>query len=258
MCTVSWLHQPGGYEVFFSRDERRDRAVAEPPRLHGGADCSWICPRDPQGGGTWIFGNSRGLAACILNAYIEAGRSPSGRELRSRGLLLSGTTSAGSLEEFGAMLEESVAVSRHAACILLAIEPSGAAGAWMWTEDRLHRLRTPVHPPMTTSSFDAARVRRLRHEQFESIVTRGAPDSAVLQRYHECPGRTADAGTVRMSRPDARTVSLTRLACRGGALFMEYAEREGDGGFFPPVRCDLNCKPIRAGEILHPAPPAPC
>lgn len=49
MCTVTWQLQPtGGYEVGFSRDDQRRRALAEPPALRPAEDttarASWSPP----------------------------------------------------------------------------------------------------------------------------------------------------------------------------------------------------------------------
>jgi len=70
MCTVTWQPLTGaGYEVVFSRDEQRSRALAEGPGYRTAGKLLIISPRDPQGGGTWIFANEKGYTGCILNRY---------------------------------------------------------------------------------------------------------------------------------------------------------------------------------------------
>ena len=70
MCTLTYLLNERGYELFFNRDEQRSRLLAEPPKLnkvnksHGA-----IYPIDPQGGGTWIAVNEQGLSLALLNNY---------------------------------------------------------------------------------------------------------------------------------------------------------------------------------------------
>ena len=52
MCTLTWWRESAGsYEVYFNRDERKTRAMAEPPRLREREGVSFLAPIDPDGGG---------------------------------------------------------------------------------------------------------------------------------------------------------------------------------------------------------------
>lgn len=231
MCTVSWNVHPEGYDLFFSRDEQRNRVVAQPPRKNIGEEVAWVAPYDPQGGGTWILANSHGLTVCILNAYTSD-HSPTGNiPTTSRGTIPTALSDAGTIEACHQRLEQCVEEKRYAAFFLFCLSPSGQAANWLWNGNTLDRTSGFVHPPITTSSYESESVCRARLDAFQSI-TRDAPLSSLqLLHFHQCPGETACAETVRMSRPDACTVSLTHVTLQNKKLQMAYAEREGDAGF---------------------------
>src|SRR5262249_50292824 len=53
VCPLSFRLERGGFELWFSRDERRSRAPARPPALTHTGGTQVLAPRDPEGGGTW-------------------------------------------------------------------------------------------------------------------------------------------------------------------------------------------------------------
>ena len=69
MCTVSWCQRSAGYTLFFNRDESKDRSEGLPPRSHNEGSETYVCTRDPDGGGTWLLANSHGLTLGLLNYY---------------------------------------------------------------------------------------------------------------------------------------------------------------------------------------------
>ena len=89
MCTLSWLINDNGYEVFFKRDEQRTRPQAIAPCYNKKTDS--IMPIDPQGKGSWIAVNRSGLTLCLLNNY-QAQVSEDKPAYISRGLLITDLT----------------------------------------------------------------------------------------------------------------------------------------------------------------------
>ena len=232
MCTVSWISQPGEYDLFFSRDEQRSRALAQPPRRNQTGETAWLAPRDPQRGGTWILANAHGLTVCLLNAYTLTQPNPLTSPTASRGNLPLILADAKNMEACRQRLEEGVRSDHYDSFCLLCLVPNAPPAWWIWNGSDLHRVSDPVNPPLTTSSFDSQRVRRRRLATFQTVIEdKQQPTSVDLLRFHQCPGESARAETVRMSRPDARTVSLTRGTLTDSALRMAYAEREDDAGF---------------------------
>lgn len=232
MCTVSWEFRSDGYALFFSRDEQRSRPPAEPPTLQTEDGTRFLAPRDPLGGGTWIAANEHGLTCCLLNAYAEPWSPALETTPRSRGLLLRSCAVAGTLETLVDRLERLTTAEPWAPCVVLGIQ-SGEVVGRLWNGQRLSPLAPPLRPPVSTSSFQSDAVVAARHQAF-------ADCAGDLLRFHRAPDKEADAFSVRMSRPDARTVSLTQVFWTAGNLRMGYSERNGEEGFAEPTFFQLH------------------
>ncbi len=90
MCTVSWLFSgDSGYDVFFNRDESRERKPALRPEIRESGAVRFVAPTDGDFGGTWLAVNERGVTVGVLNRY---GDDVPEREYTSRGLLLFATS----------------------------------------------------------------------------------------------------------------------------------------------------------------------
>ncbi len=232
MCTVTWTDTgDDGYQLVFSRDEQRSRPQAHPPRVVRHGDISVLAPNDPHGGGTWIFANECGLTACLLNVYDAPPPPPPLSEgLESRGRLLLGLAQAPDASGLGQRLAAHVLAGRHRPCLVLALDPARRAQAWVWDGRALrpHAVATPGI--LTTSSFDTPRVVAARCAAFAARNVH-EPD---LQDFHRAAGCSPSACSVRMTRSDALTVSLTHVRYRPGkGLCMHYAPRDDEGGFLP-------------------------
>src|ERR1041384_8245608 len=72
VCTVSWVHQPGGYHLLCNRDEKRTRGAAFAPQVLERGGVRYIAPIDSECGGTWLSANEFGLSVCLLNGAADA------------------------------------------------------------------------------------------------------------------------------------------------------------------------------------------
>ena len=86
MCTVSWFHEPGGYQLFCNRDEKLSRKKALEPRQWTREGVRFTAPIDAEAGGAWIALNEFGVSLCLLNG--GEGPGPHREARRSRGLLV--------------------------------------------------------------------------------------------------------------------------------------------------------------------------
>src|SRR5215470_2366098 len=89
MCTVSWIAEENGYQLFSNRDERHTRKPALPPAVREQRGIRFVTPIDGDHGGSWIGVNQFGLSLCLLNRYQNEAVSSDGVfDYTSRGLLL--------------------------------------------------------------------------------------------------------------------------------------------------------------------------
>jgi len=208
MCTVSWQRKEGRTTLWFNRDEQHGRAPAELPRNWGPASTPWLAPRDPDGGGTWLWVNAHGLTACLLNHYPRQGV---GDGTRSRGLLLWGLASSPSLAALTARLM-ATNLRRYQAFHLLVV---GEQAARFWTWDGVHLTQAAEAPSFfSTSSVAPERLLPLRQELWEA-----ADDLRSLHYRFD-----ADDPAVGpcMERDDARTVSISRVEIFNRRLRLDY------------------------------------
>lgn len=244
MCTVSWTRTADQYDVFFSRDEKRTRVTGEPPFVWDDLPTKILAPRDPQGGGTWILVNELGLTVCVMNAYdSEPGDGDAGT-WSSRGQLLLALAVADTPAALQDRLADALRGARYRPGFVLAWSRTGAARCWSWEKSEMEELGEPPRPMLTTSSFEPRKVMDARRAAFEQVCSPGkrppAPDA--LRRFHLAEKQAPDAYSVRMSRADAHTVSLTHVRVSHDMALMAYAPRDKDAGFAPLSKMTLQLK----------------
>jgi hypothetical protein len=215
MCTVSVIRldrlEPV-VRLVCSRDERCNRAAAVPPRQLFFGDRRAVMPVDPVSGGTWIAVNDAGLVMTLLNHHPPSSQGRYPPEPVSRGRIIPSLLHHKNLHD---ALEEALAIppGEHQPFRLLMLD---AASCCQITSNG-HLLRTSRWPlcrrPLmwSSSSLGDHLVEQPRRGLFQEMVR---PDSASVASQdafhaHIWPGR--EHLSVRMSRQDARTVSLTTI-----------------------------------------------
>ena len=233
VCTLTWWSGPSGYEVFFNRDELRTRGAAEPPAVQSQAGVQFIAPVDQPSGGTWLLANEHGLTLAILNLYERELPEIPGAVFRSRGLLLRSLADCRSLEEVADRLHRE-AVSLCNAFTMLGFDQAGpgALRVWRWAHDRESLTGPDREPamPVCSSSFQAERVIAARKRLFAEMAGGERVEPELLGRYHHFDqGGAPSAETVLMRRPDARTLSISRVRVTAERVRFEYEEIPEDG-----------------------------
>ncbi len=219
MCTVSWLHDPAGYQLLCNRDEKLTRSPALPPRIQERNGVRYVAPLDGNFGGAWIGANEYGVSVCLLNGVGgTAGR-------RSRGMLIPELlTEAGSALEVTEQIRKAD-LTPYAAFKLAVLEPGRhtAVVEWDGKEKAILPCGEPSMP-LVSSSFDPDGVRSRRREEFDRrVAAAGKLDPSVLFSFHQSHGRHADAYSPCMHRADARTVSFSWVQVKNAAIEFFYA-----------------------------------
>ncbi len=224
MCTVSIIPLPppapgesSGFRLVTSRDESIRRAPALPPVLHRLESGQALWPIDADAGGTWVAASDRGLALAILNIYApgedwtprhDPGAAPSRGTIIPR--LIGSASASAAAQALGA-----IDLAPFRPFRLLCADPSGVTEC-RWERGSL-ALSPPALYPACFSSHgmgdDTARHRlHLFRRWFgDRPVTPGEQDGFHRHRWASRPEIS-----VRMSRADARTVSITSVTVRVG------------------------------------------
>lgn len=222
MCTVSWLPGPGGYLLCFNRDENRTRRPGLPPtirRVHG---LDIVAPTDADAGGTWIGVNSAGLTVCLANLYGTT--SPIPAEPISRGQLVLGLAGERSLSEVARHLRE-IDFTRYRPFTLIAAQPDLPAQLWRWdgtaVSDRRHDEPGIL---VTSSAVDQDPVEASRRREYAAMFADGPLTTSRLSEFHSSHRPARGGLSVCMHRPDAQTVSLTRVEVTTDTIAMAYSD----------------------------------
>ncbi len=244
MCTLTVipLFDEGdaiaGYRLVTNRDEARWRPVAEPPVLHAVGERAAIWPIDPLAEGTWVGVNDAGLLLSILNGNPHPPpRLPSRSELISRGRLIPRLLEEDAAEDAFARLERDFDLDAFAPFRLVAVDENGVHSA-VWDRERSLRPQRPSACACFVSSGLGDHLVAPRIELFNRFFkNQQAPTPAEQDAFHAHRWPERPELSVRMSRPDARTVSRTTVEVRrrsaAPAICMIYRDDHGE------TRCGL-------------------
>ena len=237
MCTASWLIRPGGFELYFNRDERNERLRASGPSAGRSGAIRVLAPRDADAGGSWIGVNEHGLALALLNAWdaTEAAPAPGAR---SRGLLVLDLLEARDPADVLGRLERED-LGRYRGFHLLSFAPGSEVVGHRW--DGRSLASEPVEAPVSSSSFDADGARSERARQLRALRERhGELEGEHLEHFHRSHEPDRGPYSVCMHRADASTVSATHVVVGGGEARMRYADGPlCRSAFGPPLRLPL-------------------
>jgi hypothetical protein len=218
MCTVSWLHQDDGYQLFCNRDEKKTRAIARRPEVIESGGVRFIAPIDRAGGGTWIAVNEYALSLCLLNgSNVGSGDAP----VKSRGHIVMELATATCLAEACARVWQT-SLLEFAPFQLVLIERGRPAAIMAW--DGVSRSNLPYCGlPLSSSSVDDAGARQVREREFRHVVGRGSTGAEAHLAFHRSHGAQASAYSPCMHRSDAETVSFTCIQVTGSEVMVHYS-----------------------------------
>jgi hypothetical protein len=229
MCTVSWIHEDAGYQIFCNRDEKRTRRPAAEPRELCRDGVRFLAPIDGDAGGTWIATNEYGVTVCLLNG-VDGPESPSTVRHRSRGLIVLRLASAESIRDVQARVWKSDLTS-YAPFTLVALEPGLPATVIEWdgAEKGILPFGEP-YMPLVSSSFEPAAARAKRRGELAHLT--GATrvlNPVSLFMFHQTHLPERGPFSPCMHRADAETVSFSWISVSDAEASFYYS-----GG--PPCR----------------------
>ena len=224
MCTVAVLAgSGGGYIVAHNRDERRTRSRGTPP---GEAGSRLLCPRDPDGGGTWVAVTPAGLTLCMLNAPDPPPeRMPESPQSRGTVPLKLSTARTGA--EVRSRMA-ALPMDRYRPFHLVATLPGeaapgileyrwdGKAGVWASFTAPALFVSSSLHQIPADRARAAAWERFLEHSPF--------PDRTALARFMESHEPEKSSLSTCMHREDALTVSRTVIEVGPERIEMAYTD----------------------------------
>lgn len=218
MCTLTVipLFDEGadivGFRLVTNRDEARWRPAAEPPILQPAGPRAAIWPVDPFAGGTWIGANDAGLVLSILNGNPHPPpKLPPRSELTSRGHIIPVLLEEATAEAAFARFEREFDIEAFAPFRLVAADFSGVRSA-VWDRARYHNHAAPRPSACYVSSGLGDHLVAPRLDLFAGFFRDSdAPTPDEQDAFHDHRWPDKPELSVRMSRPDARTVSRTTV-----------------------------------------------
>jgi hypothetical protein len=241
---MTWLdREDGGYDVFFNRDERRTRLPAAPPSVRTVDGTRMLAPTDGDFGGSWLAVNERGLVVALLNGAVGSTIEDPRATWTSRGLLVRALAGSSSTADAIARLERTD-LARYRAFVLVLLDLARDRRTAIWSERTLVvDPAADVALPIVSSSFDSAEVARGRRERFRALAAETWASPAELHRaYHKDHAPERGPRSVCMHRPDAETVSFSRIEVEPRAIRFLY---------WPVSPCRATGDPV-AAELARP------
>ncbi|MEP6571334.1 MAG: NRDE family protein [Gemmatimonadota bacterium] len=227
MCTLSWVPEPSGYTILFSRDERRDRMPAIAPSEGMSRGIRFLAPRDPDAGGTWIGVNERGVTLAMLNRYDVSpldSREPNPvAGSVSRGLLLAGLLDVESESVVDARLR-GAELGIYRPFTLVVFAAGAIPQVREWDGQALSSSWVEGAGLAAASSSAGADVAAQRASLFGARAAQeGRLTADLLERLHRAHVPDRGAVSVCMHRAEAVTVSFSRVTVTGCSAAFGYS-----------------------------------
>lgn len=236
MCTLTVISTgpPGNRRVRIqcNRDESRLRPGARPPEQRTYGNRRALMPVDPLSEGTWIGVSDAGVAAVLMNVYIAQAEKeieilPRSRPLVSRGTIIPHVLAASDLADAIDRFRKLNVRDFEPFRLLLADRTHWLEIVWAAEQLAIDPLRPLAEPLFFTSSgLGDDIVAKPRRQLFDEMFSAGGDLSAAQDAFHRhvWPGR--EFASVWMTRPEARTQSITWCELTPREVTMRYAARD--------------------------------
>jgi len=235
--------------IVFNRDERRHRLPGLPPRIIVAGHRRALMPIDADAGGSWIAVNDVGLVVALLNLTAPSDEHMPERTAhvprRSRGHIVPALAAGSSIDDVRRIMETTD---------VAAYEPFRAVALhrqhWFearWTGHRFQTQRGPIARPLiwTSSSLGDEVVAGPRRMLFDRVFAERPLTTDVQDSFHHHTWSDRPEVSVRMSRGDASTVSITTIDLTATAAQMDYEPIASGGKVSASLQLDEAAGPAR-------------
>lgn len=228
MCTLTWRIEESGYELFFNRDESRQRLPALEPEIQLHGEVRYIAPTDADAGGTWIGVNEYGIAAALLNYYQGEIEKPptaaSESRQRSRGVIVQELLRLTSSTEAKQFIERLDLGRYRPFRVVLFFPGETTPRFFLWRGEGDIGAET-LQAPVSSSGFRPDLVIPTRISRYKQMLEESGlknPDRDFSYAYHASKDAKGGAYSVCMEREDARTVSFTHISVDQNLAILYY------------------------------------
>jgi hypothetical protein len=208
MCTLSWIPGPGGYSLFFNRDEGRTRGSEAEATLREAEGVEFIAPLDTDQGGTWLATNEYGTTIGLLNRYGIPFRGRA--DLLSRGRLVLTLVSSRSVAEARRRVH-ATNLTVFQPFTVVAAEPAGPLLLLGWDGQALEEREVEQAGIAATSSALTTQADRARRHALETLAAGTPVTPELLEALHRSHLPERGPLSLCMHRDDAETRSFCRV-----------------------------------------------
>ncbi len=224
MCTVSYIPIADGFFLTSNRDEKKTRSNAIHPTVYHNGDFKIIYPKDPDGKGTWIAINTKGIAAVLLNGAFVKHESKS-YYLKSRGLVLMEVINTHNpKDELATMILDGI----EPFTLIICNKQSLIEFRWDGVLKHLKNLDPKKAGIWSSATLYEEQAVLKRTEWFENWqLQKPCPLENEIIDFHYFEGEDGFEGLI-INREKVKTVSVTCLALKEEKISMTYNDLQNE------------------------------
>jgi len=204
MCTITWIIEKESYEIFFNRDELRSRSEAHGPELFEEGVVRVIHPIDPDGSGSWICTNDRGISAALLNFNIPL----EDKSYSSRGSIITDICSQKTIEQMISRVNK-LDLKSYRGFTLCLFEKKKNPLIFRWDGETMKDIE--AIQPLTSSSVKLPEVKMNREFLYCKMIEEFGDNRETHLSYHKSHIPEKSYLSTCMHRKDAETVSFSHI-----------------------------------------------
>lgn len=222
MCSLNWRKLDNKIILAFNRDESVERVEALPPQRFSKNGVEYVMPVDPQGQGSWIAMNNKGLVFFLLNDY-QGRLKDNSDSLISRGKLIQTLATCPSIEKVNETVTQWPLEQSQP--FVLGILSLDSRHSKMFHYDGITEVLSPQPLPNQLYSSGDPNVEAIIKHRTEYVDQKNINSMQDLMALHQQHEPYIDDGYIYslcMHRPEAESQSMTLIEVTRSEMVMEY------------------------------------